>query len=50
VTQKVPAGFPNAKTVSYRPDIAAMDPAVAKGTMTTASPLDAAPNLAPAPK
>jgi len=50
VTQKVPAGFPNAKTVSYRPDIAAMDPAVAKGTMTTASPLDAAPNPAPAPK
>ena len=26
VTQKVPANFPTAKSVSYRPDIAAMDP------------------------
>ena len=26
VTQKVPAGFPTAQTVSYRSDIAAMDP------------------------
>jgi len=28
VTQKVPAGFPTANTVSYRADIAAMDPAL----------------------
>ena len=27
VTQKVPAGFPTANTVSYRAEIAAMDPA-----------------------
>jgi catechol 2,3-dioxygenase-like lactoylglutathione lyase family enzyme len=39
VSQKVPAGFPTANTVSYRPDIAAMDPAIAKGTTVTASPL-----------
>ena len=26
VTQKVPASFPTAQTVSYRSDIAAMDP------------------------
>jgi hypothetical protein len=26
VTQKVPANFPTANTVSYRADIAAMDP------------------------
>jgi hypothetical protein len=28
VTQKVPATFPTANTVSYRADIAAMDPAL----------------------
>lgn len=39
VTQKVPASFPTAQTVSYRADIAAMDPAVAAGTTVTASPL-----------
>ena len=39
VTQKGPASFPTANTVSYRPDIAAMDPAVAKGTTATATPL-----------
>ena len=39
VTQKVPASFPTANTVSYRVDIANMDPAVAKGTTVTASPL-----------
>jgi type 1 glutamine amidotransferase len=39
VTQKVPASFPAANTVSYRPDIANMDPAVAKGTTVTVSPL-----------
>lgn len=31
VTQKVPAGFPTAKTVSYRVDIAEMDPEFRKG-------------------
>jgi len=31
VTQKVPANFPTAKTVSYRSDVAAMDPGYAKG-------------------
>jgi len=39
VTQKVPANFPTANSVSYRPEIANMDPAVAKGTTVTASPL-----------
>jgi type 1 glutamine amidotransferase len=37
VTQKVPAGFPTSNTVSYRVDIAAMDPAFKKGVITTAS-------------
>ena len=32
VTQKVPAGFPTAETVSFRVDIAAMDPAFKNGT------------------
>jgi type 1 glutamine amidotransferase len=31
VTQKVPSGFPTAETVSYRVDIAAMDPGFKKG-------------------
>jgi type 1 glutamine amidotransferase len=31
VTQKVPATFPTAKTVSYRADIAEMDPAFLNG-------------------
>jgi uncharacterized protein len=31
VTQKVPAAFPTAQTVSYRVDIAAMDPSFQKG-------------------
>lgn len=31
VTQKVPATFPTAETVSYRPDIAAIDPNYTKG-------------------
>jgi uncharacterized protein len=31
VTQKVPATFPNATTVAYRTDLAAMDPAFDKG-------------------
>jgi hypothetical protein len=34
VTQKVPAGFPTADTVSFRVDIAEMDPAFAKGPVT----------------
>lgn len=38
VTQKAPAGFPTASTVSYRVDIAQMDPAFRKGVLTTASP------------
>jgi hypothetical protein len=35
VTQKVPKNFPTADTVSYRPDLAAMDPLVADGVQTT---------------
>ena len=31
VTQKIPANFPTANTVSYRPDIAEMDPEFRKG-------------------
>jgi type 1 glutamine amidotransferase len=38
VTQKVPATFPTADTVSYRADLAAMDPNFKKGL----NPLDAA--------
>ena len=34
VTQKVPAGFPTADTVSFRVDIAEMDPAFGKGQVT----------------
>jgi len=35
VTQKAPAGFPTADTVSYRVDIAEMDPEFRKGQTTT---------------
>ena len=35
VTQKVPAKFPTADIVSYRADLAAMDPVVAGGVQTT---------------
>lgn len=35
VTQKVPKTFPTADTVSYRADLAAMDPEVADGILTT---------------
>jgi hypothetical protein len=35
VTQKVPKNFPTADTVSYRADLAALDPAVADGVLTT---------------
>jgi hypothetical protein len=39
VTQKVPNTFPSADTVSYRTDIAAMDPGYKNGL----NPLDARP-------
>jgi hypothetical protein len=39
VTQKVPANFPTANSVSYRADIAAMDPNFKNGL----NPLDAQP-------
>jgi type 1 glutamine amidotransferase len=39
VTQKVPATFPTENTVSYRADIAALDPAYTRGL----NPLDAPP-------
>jgi len=39
VTQKVPANFPTANSVSYRSDLAAMDPEYQRGL----NPLDAAP-------
>jgi hypothetical protein len=35
VTQKLPKTFPTADTVSYRPDLAAMDPVLADGIQTT---------------
>ncbi len=38
VTQKVPVGFPTANSVSYRSDLAAMDPGYGRGL----NPLDAA--------
>jgi hypothetical protein len=38
VTQKVPATFPTADTVSYRADLAAMDPTMADGVQTTLPP------------
>ena len=38
VTQKVPASFPTANSVSYRADLAAMDPGYSRGL----NPLDAA--------
>ena len=38
VTQKVPASFPTANSVSYRADLAAMDPGYERGL----NPLDAA--------
>jgi uncharacterized protein len=43
VSQKAPVGFPTANTVSYRSDLAAMDPGYERGL----NPLDAA---APAPR
>jgi hypothetical protein len=38
VTQKVPRNFPTADTVSYRADMAAMDPMVADGVQTSLPP------------
>jgi type 1 glutamine amidotransferase len=38
VTQKVPKDLPTADTVSYRADLAAMDPMVADGVLTTLPP------------
>jgi type 1 glutamine amidotransferase len=38
VTQKIPRNFPTADSVSYRADLAAMDPAVANGVQTTSRP------------
>ena len=38
VTQKVPKNFPTADTVSYRADLAALDPLVADGVQTTLPP------------
>ena len=38
VTQKVPRNFPTADTVSYRADLAEMDPAFADGVLTTLPP------------
>jgi type 1 glutamine amidotransferase len=38
VTQKVPQNFPTADTVSYRADLASMDPAFADGVLTTLPP------------
>lgn len=43
VTQKAPASFPSATTVSYRPDIAEMDPTYTAGTQTTGKPAVAKP-------
>src|SRR3954453_22189409 len=39
VTQKIPAAFPTAETISYRADIASMDPIIARGSATTATEL-----------
>src|SRR4051794_37713063 len=37
VTQKTPPIFPTAETISYRANIAAMDPTIARGSATTAT-------------
>ena len=42
VTQKIPANFPTVNSVSYRADVAAMDPGHARGL----NPLDARPPAA----
>jgi hypothetical protein len=48
VTQKVPASFPTANTVSYRADIFAMDPNSGKGLNPLDTPSPAAPAKAAA--
>jgi catechol 2,3-dioxygenase-like lactoylglutathione lyase family enzyme/type 1 glutamine amidotransferase len=45
VTQKIPAAFPTATTVSYRADIVAMDPAIARGSATTATEMVERPSI-----
>jgi len=50
VTQKVPPGFPTANTVSYRVDIAEMDPEFRKGQTNAVSRPPAAGSTQPAPK
>jgi uncharacterized protein len=50
VTQKVPSSFPTANTVSYRADIAEMDPDFRKGQTTTGSRPPAAISTPPPPK
>jgi type 1 glutamine amidotransferase len=47
VTQKAPAGFPTAETVSYRVDIAEMDPDFRKGQATTGTRTPAANAVQP---
>jgi hypothetical protein len=50
VTQAVPAGFPTATTVSYRADLAAMDPNAKKGlNVFDAPPANRPARPAPAP-
>jgi TolB protein len=49
VTQRVPPGFPTADTVSFRVDIAEMDPAFTKGQMTASPKANAIGASAPPP-
>jgi type 1 glutamine amidotransferase len=48
VTQKVPAAFPTASTVSYRVDIASMDPAFLNGASPIVAPAAAEEGASPA--
>jgi len=48
VTQKVPAGFPSTDTVSFRVDIAEMDPAFAKGQVPISGGSGSKSSLPPA--
>jgi uncharacterized protein len=50
VTQKVPAGFPTADTVSFRVDIAEMDPVFAKGQATVSPRTGTTGSAAPLPQ
>jgi TolB protein len=49
VTQKVPAGFPTADTVSFRVDIAEMDPSFSKGQTAVSAGSRATGSIAPLP-